>query len=60
MHVIAFSHDVQGPWRHGQIVAERAGDGHFHYLEGLGHLSMVGNRPQVVNDCIRSILEGYL
>ena len=59
MHVIAFSEDLQTPPARGRLVAERAGNGHFHLLKGLGHYSMFGHRPEVVNDCIRTIIEGY-
>jgi pimeloyl-ACP methyl ester carboxylesterase len=59
LHVIGFSHDVQAPPAHGRKVAAAAPDGHFHLLEGLGHLSMVGHRPDLVNGTIRAILERY-
>lgn len=59
LHVVGFSHDVQAPWPHGRKVAEAAGDGHFHLLEGLGHLSLRGHRPEAVNACLRGILERY-
>lgn len=57
LHVIAFSHDVQCPPRHGRRVAELAPKGEFHLLEGLGHCSCFGHRPDVVNSCIAGILE---
>ena len=60
IHVIGFSHDVQAPWPHGKLVAEAAPKGHFHLLEGLGHLSMSGHKPAVVNACIRDIIDRYL
>jgi pimeloyl-ACP methyl ester carboxylesterase len=60
LHVIGFSHDVQAPPAHGRRVAEAAADGHFHLLEGLGHLSLVGHRPDVVNAKIREIVGRYL
>jgi hypothetical protein len=41
-------------------VADAAADGHFHLLEGLGHLSLVGHRPDAVNAKIRAIVERYL
>ncbi|MFP6740928.1 MAG: alpha/beta hydrolase [Alphaproteobacteria bacterium] len=49
MHVFGFSHDLQAPWPGCKQVAERAGNGHFHYFEGLGHLSLVGHRHDEVN-----------
>ena len=60
MHVVAFSQDMQTPPQLGRKVAEAAPDGHFHLLEGLGHGSLVGHRPDEVNACIRSIIDGYL
>ena len=59
LHVIAFSHDMQTPPARGQLVAETAPDGHFHLLDGLGHCSAFGHRPDAVNACIRSIVERY-
>lgn len=58
IHVVGFSQDIQAPPSLGRKAAELAGDGHFHLLEGLGHLSLVGHRPEVVNDCIRTIIGG--
>lgn len=58
IHVIAFSQDMQAPPGFGRKTAELAGNGHFHLLEGLGHLSLVGHRPEIVNRCIREILNG--
>jgi pimeloyl-ACP methyl ester carboxylesterase len=60
IHVIGFSHDVQAPAAHGRKVAEAAADGHFHLLAGLGHLSVAGHRPDLVNATIRAVLERYL
>lgn len=56
MHVIAFSQDLQTPPARGRVVAEAAGNGHFHLLEGLGHCSLFGHKPDVVNACIRAII----
>jgi len=36
--------------------SELAADGHFHLLDGLGHGSAFGHRPDVVNSCIGEIL----
>jgi hypothetical protein len=47
---------MQAPPSHGKLVADLAPEGHFHLLEGLGHLSMAGHRPGQVNDRIRAIL----
>lgn len=57
IHVIGFSQDMQAPPSLGRKAAELAANGHFHLLEGLGHLSLVGHRPEVVNNRIRSIIE---
>ena len=32
-------------------------NGHFHLLQGLGHGSAFGHRPEVVNRCLREILD---
>jgi pimeloyl-ACP methyl ester carboxylesterase len=56
LHVIAFSQDVQTPPARGKVVAELAPKGHFHLLEGLGHCSAFGHRPEAVNACIREII----
>ena len=56
LHVIAFSHDVQTPPVRGKLVADTVPDGHFHLLEGLGHCSAFGHKPDVVNACIRAIV----
>lgn len=57
MHVIAFSQDLQCPPSRGREVARLAGNGHFHLLEGLGHYSMYGHRPDAVANCIRDIID---
>ncbi len=59
MHVIAFDQDLQTPPSRGRVVANAAKDGHFHLLEGLGHFSVFGHRPDVVSECIREILGRY-
>lgn len=55
--VIGFSQDMQTPPSLGRRAAELAGNGKFHLLEGLAHISLVGHRPEAVNDLIRSIVE---
>lgn len=60
LHVIAFSQDVQTPPPRGKLVADTARDGHFHLLEGLGHCSAFGHKPEVVNACIRAIVDRYV
>jgi pimeloyl-ACP methyl ester carboxylesterase len=59
LHVIGFSEDVQTPPQRARQVAELAADGTFHLLEGLGHGSAFGHRPDVVNQEIRSVLSAY-
>ncbi len=59
MHVISFEQDLQTPPARGRVVAEAAGNGHFHQLDGLGHFSIFGHKPEVVNECIRDIISGY-
>jgi pimeloyl-ACP methyl ester carboxylesterase len=41
-------------------VADLARHGRFHLLEGLGHGSAFGHRPDVVNACLRAILDEHL
>jgi pimeloyl-ACP methyl ester carboxylesterase len=55
--VIGFSQDMQTPPNLGRRAAELAGNGRFHLLEGLSHMSLVGHRPEVVNRRIRNIIE---
>jgi pimeloyl-ACP methyl ester carboxylesterase len=57
IHAVAFSEDVQTPPQRVREVAELAADGHFHLLQGLGHGSAFGHRPEVVNQCLREILD---
>ena len=58
MHVIAFSEDVQTPPAMCRIVADLAPNGVFHEIPGLGHVSMVRHRPDVVAAKLRDILSG--
>jgi pimeloyl-ACP methyl ester carboxylesterase len=60
VHAIGFSHDVQTPPARVREVAELAPHGRFHLLEGLGHGSAFGHRPDVVNGCLRAIIEAEL
>ena len=57
LHVIGFSQDVQAPPSLGREVADTAPQGHFHLLEGLGHCSCFGHRPDDVNAQIQVILD---
>ena len=57
IHAVAFSEDVQTPPQRVRQVADLARDGHFHLLAGLGHGSAFGHRPEVVNECVRSIID---
>jgi pimeloyl-ACP methyl ester carboxylesterase len=59
IHVIGFSQDVQTPPARARKVAELAKAGTFHLLEGLGHGSAFGHRPEEVNRCIAGILAQY-
>jgi len=60
IHAIAMSEDVQTPPQRVREVAELAADGHFHLLPGLGHGSAFGHRPEVVNACLREIVEAVV
>ncbi|MGH2857761.1 MAG: alpha/beta fold hydrolase [Solirubrobacteraceae bacterium] len=57
IHAVAFSEDVQTPPQRVREVAQLARNGHFHLLDGLGHGSAFGHRPEVVNRCLRSIVD---
>ena len=57
IHAVAFSEDVQTPPRRVREVAELAANGRFHLLEGLGHGSAFGHRPDVVNQTLRRIID---
>ncbi|MEM8686545.1 MAG: alpha/beta hydrolase [Pseudomonadota bacterium] len=59
IHVIAFEQDLQTPPARGKAVADAAADGHFHLLEGMGHFSIFGHRPDEVTACIEGILRNY-
>ena len=59
LHVIAFSHDVQTPPPLGAQVAAAVPEGELHVLDGLGHCSCFGHRPDVVNERIRAIIDRY-
>jgi hypothetical protein len=60
IHAVGFSLDIQSPPNLGQRVAKLAKNGTFHLVEGLGHLSLVGHKPEVVNAKIKSIIEAEL
>ena len=59
IHAIAFSEDVQTPPQRVREGAELAADGHFHVLQGLGHGSAFGHRPDVVNERLRAIVDAH-
>lgn len=60
LHVVAFSEDVQTPPQGGRLLADAAPCGHFHLLEGLGHCSAFGHKPNVVNRCLLDIIKTYI
>ena len=60
LQVIAYSHDMQTRPNSGRAGAEAAGVGHFHLLDGFGHVSLLGHRPKVVSEKIREIISAYL
>jgi 3-oxoadipate enol-lactonase len=59
LHVVAFSQDIQAPPSHGKLVARLAPKGHFHLLDGLGHLSLAMHSPDAVNSCLETIMAQY-
>jgi pimeloyl-ACP methyl ester carboxylesterase len=60
IHAVAFSEDVQTPPQRVREVAELAANGRYHQLDGLGHGSAFGHRPEAVNERLRAILDGEL
>jgi pimeloyl-ACP methyl ester carboxylesterase len=60
IHAVAFSEDVQTPPQRVRQVSDLAANGHFHLLQGLGHGSAFGHRPDEVNACLREIIGSYL
>ncbi|MCY3879165.1 MAG: alpha/beta hydrolase [Rhodobacteraceae bacterium] len=60
MHVISFSEDVQTAPAMCKIVADLAPKGVFHEIPGLGHVSMLHHRPEIVAAKIREVVEGFL
>ena len=59
LHVIAFSQDTQTPPNHGRLIADTAPMATLDVLEGLGHCSLYGHEPGMVNQCIRERFAGY-
>ena len=56
MHVIAFSEDVQTAPSMCKVVSDLAVDGHFHEIQGLGHVSLLRHRPEIVVTKLRDII----
>ena len=56
MHVISFSEDVQTAPAMCRVVSDLAPNGVFHEIPGLGHVSMVRHRPDIVAAKLREIL----
>ena len=42
-----------------KVVADLVPDGVLHEIPGLGHVSMVSHRPEVVAAKLREIIEGF-
>ncbi len=58
-HVISFSEDVQTAPAMCKVVADLVPNGVFHELPGLGHVSMLSHRPEVVAAKLREIILGH-
>ena len=56
IHAVAFAQDVQTPPAMVKKVADLAADGHFHLLEGMGHVSFARHRPDEVNAYLARII----
>lgn len=59
-HVISFSEDVQTAPSMCKVVSDLVPDGTFHELHGLGHVSLVRHKPEVVAAKLREILDQAL
>ncbi len=59
MHVISFSEDVQTAPAMCKVVADLAPNGVMHEIPGLGHVSMMRHRPDIVASKIREIIENF-
>ena len=59
LHVIAFSEDMQTPPARAKVIHDLAPNATFEVLQGLGHCSMYGHKPNEVNRCIKKNLERY-
>lgn len=60
MHVIAFSEDVQTAPSMCKVVSDLAPKGVFHEIAGLGHVSMVRHKPEVVAAKLKDIVTDVL
>ena len=56
IHAIGFDQDLQTPAPLVGRIAALARNGHFHLLQGLGHVSCEVHKPDVVNAKIREII----
>lgn len=59
-HVISFSEDVQTPPAMCKVVSDLVPQGTFHEIPGLGHVSLVRHRPDVVATKLREILDSEM
>jgi 3-oxoadipate enol-lactonase len=60
IHVVSFSEDMQTPPQRGREVARLAPHGVFHLIEGLGHASAFGHRPDKVNEVLVGIVDDIM
>lgn len=59
-HVISFSEDVQTPPAMCKVVSDLVPQGTFHEIPGLGHVSLVRHKPEIVAEKLREILDSEL
>lgn len=59
IHAIGFGCDVASPPALSKEIADTAANGTFHLVEGLGHLSLMGHEPDIVNKLIREIITTF-
>ena len=57
LHLMSFALDIQCPPHLGKLTASIAKNGTYHLIEGLGHLSLIGHKPEIVNQELEKIIK---
>ena len=58
-HVISFSEDVQTAPSMCKVVSDLAMNGYFYEIQGLGHVSMIRHKPDIVAQKLREIIQTH-